>query len=62
MKANVEIEVGMIADSDTVIDPLTMMIKSLDACIADVAMARVCCADNLTGRAEHIWVELFNQL
>ena len=60
LKADVEVEVGVVLYTDAVVDPLTMMIKSLNTCIADVAMTRVCSTNNFTGWAKHIRVKLLN--
>ena len=41
----------MIVDADTVVDPLAVMIESLDTLVADVTVTRIGSADNLTMRA-----------
>lgn len=38
----------MIVDADAVIDPLTVMVKSLHTLIALVAVTRICGANDLT--------------
>ena len=46
----------------TVIDPLAVVVESLDTFIADVAMSRFSRANNLTCRAQHVRIKLFYQL
>lgn len=52
----------MVPGTNTVVDPLAVVIESVDALVADVAVAWVSCADNLTSWAENIWLKLFDQL
>jgi len=45
---NEQIEIAMISNPDTVVDPLAVMIVALHTFVASIAMARVSCADDLT--------------
>ena len=42
----------MIVDADAVVDPLAVMVESLDTLVADVAVTRIGSANNLAMRAE----------
>ena len=53
--------------SDAIVDPGAVVVKPLHAAIADMAVARVCCEDDLAPRAELAWlpwvtVELLDHL
>jgi hypothetical protein len=45
---NVDIERAMIVCANTVIDPWTMMVKSFNAVVANVAVATPFCSDDFT--------------
>ncbi len=47
-----QVEVRMIVDSDAVIYPLTVMVKSLYTLIALITVTRVCSANDFTARTE----------
>ena len=46
-----EHEVLAVPETDTVVDPLTMMVEPLDTLVANVAMPRFRGANNFTSRA-----------
>ena len=48
LQDNEEVEVAVVVDSDAVVDPLAVMVKTFNALIADVAVARISCADDFT--------------
>ena len=52
LKEDEEVEVWMVLDSNAVVDPLAMMIESLNTLIADVAVAWVSRAYDFTVRTE----------
>ena len=51
----------MVLDADTVVDPLAVMVKSLDALVADVAVTRISRADHFASWAQHVGVKLLNE-
>ena len=51
----------MIVDADAVVDPLAMMIESLDTLVADVTVTRIGSANNLAMRAEQICFKLLDE-
>ena len=55
-----EIEVGMVLDTNTVVDPLAMMIETFDALVADVAMSGVGCAEYFTVGAQQVRFEVLH--
>ena len=61
MQQDEKVEVAVILDTDTIIDPLTVMIKSFYALVANVAMSGVGRANHLTFRAEQVGFEFLNE-
>ena len=57
---NVDEEDRMVVGPDTVVDPHTVVVKSFDAPIADVAMPAFVSADDSACRTKSVWVESFN--
>ena len=51
----------MIADANTVVDPLAMMIKFLNASVADVAVSRLPAEDCFASWAEALGIVLVDQ-
>ena len=51
----------MIVDANAIVDPLAVMIESLDTLVADVTVTRIGSADNLAMRAEQICFKLLNE-
>ena len=51
----------MIANANTVVDPLAMMIKFLNASVADVAVTRFPAEDSFASWAEALGIILINQ-
>ena len=52
----------MIVNADAVVDPLAVVVETLNASIADIAVARVRCALNLTVRTQAIWIKVLDLL
>ena len=52
----------MVLDADAVVYPGAVVVEPLHAPVADVAVARVCCADDLTGWTEDVGVKLLDKL
>lgn len=51
----------MVLDADAVVDPLAMVIETLNTLVADVAVTWVSRADDLAVRAEQVRLKLLNQ-
>ena len=51
----------MILDTDTIIYPLAVMIKSFYALVANIAMSRISRANYLTFRAEQVGFKFLNK-
>ena len=62
LQANVDVKVCVVLDTHAVVDPLAVVVESLHAHIANVAVARVSRADYLARWTQHVGIELFNQL
>ena len=60
MENDENVEVRVVLDSDAVVHPLAMVIKPLDALITNVAVARVCCANDLAVGAQQVSFELLD--
>ena len=50
----------MVLDSDAVVDPGAVVVEPLNTPVANVAVARVCSANDLTGWTEEVRVEFLN--
>ena len=61
MQNDKQVEVTVIIDSDAVVDPLAVMIESLHALVANVAMSGIGGADHFAFRAEQVCFKLFNE-
>ena len=51
----------MILDTNAVVNPLAVMVESLDALVADVAMTGVGRAEDLAVRAEQVGFKMLNE-
>ena len=51
----------MVFHPDTIIDPLTVMVKSFDTLVTNVAMSGVLGANHLAFRAEQVGFKLFHE-
>jgi len=51
----------MVAEAHAVVDPGAVMVESLDAAVADAAMARSLGSDYLTVRTELDWVKMLQK-
>ena len=60
-RTNVKEEYSVIADANTVVDPLAMMIKFLNASVADVAVSRLSAEDCFASWAEALGIVLVDQ-
>ena len=61
LQDNVQVKVIVVLEADAVVHPRTMVIKSLHARIANVAMSRVGRANYLTGWAKHVRIEFLDE-
>ena len=52
----------MVVKANTVVHPGAMVIESFHALVANVAVSRICSADNLASWAEHVRVEFLDKL
>ena len=55
-------EIMVIASANTVIDPRTVMIKTLHASVANAAMPRSCCSNDFTVWAEQDWIKSWQHI
>ena len=51
----------MIADTNAVVDPLAVMVISLNTLVTGITVTRVCRAYNFTVRAQKICLEFFDK-
>ena len=61
LEQNEQVEVRVVLNAHTIVHPLTMMVETLDTHVADVAVARVSCAEDFTVRAEQVGLKVFNK-
>jgi len=59
---NDETKAEILPGTNTVIDPLAVMVEALYASVTDEAVARVRCASDLAGRTQSVRVHLLDQL